>query len=67
MKNKIWKKPSVIVIDIGKCRYCQKEMINTESFVAFADKTKAHYECMKKDDYKKIIEKEKNEKRLSQN
>ena len=65
--KKTWKKPSVIVIDIGKCRYCQKEMINTESFVAFADKTKAHYECMKKDDYKKIIEKEKNEKRLSQN
>ena len=25
-------------------------MVNTESFVAFADKTKAHYECMKKDD-----------------
>ena len=65
--KKTWKKPSIIVIDIGKCRYCQKEMINTESFVAFADKTKAHYECMKKDDYKKIIEKEKNEKRLSQN
>jgi len=67
MKNKIWKKPSMIVVDIGKCRYCQKEMINTESFVAFADKTKAHYECMRKDDYKKLIEKEKNEKRLSQN
>ena len=67
MAKKLWKKPSIIVINIGKCRYCQKEMINTESFVAFADKTKAHYECMKKDDYKKIIEKEKNEKRLSQN
>ena len=25
-------------------------MVNTESFVAFADNTKAHYECMKKDD-----------------
>ena len=25
-------------------------MVNTESFVAFVDKTKAHYECMKKDD-----------------
>lgn len=25
-------------------------MVNTESFVAFADKTKAHYACMKKDD-----------------
>jgi len=37
-------------MDIGLCRYCKKSMINTESFVAFADKTKAHYECMKKDD-----------------
>ena len=44
-------------------------MTNAESFVAFYDeeKTKAHYECMRKDDYKKLIEKEKNEKGLSQN
>ena len=42
-------------------------MINTESFVAFYGGDKAHYECMKKDDYKKLIEKENNEKRLSQN
>ena len=60
--KKIWNKPSILVIDIGKCRYCQAPMTNTESFVAFYDeeKTKAHYECMKKDDYKKLIEKEKN-------
>ena len=49
-KKKTWVKPSVIVIDIGPCKYCKKDMVNTESFVAFADKTKAHYECMKKDD-----------------
>ena len=43
MKNKLWKKPSIILINIGKCRYCQKEMTNAESFVAFydADKTKS--------------------------
>ena len=58
--NKVWKKPSIILINIGKCRYCQKEMTNSESFVAFHGGDKAHYECMKKDDYKKIIEKEKN-------
>ena len=60
--KKIWNKPSILVIDIGKCRYCQAPMTNTESFVAFYDeeKTKAHYECMRKDDYKKLIEKEKN-------
>ena len=61
--KKLWKKPSIILINIGKCRYCQKEMTNAESFVAFYDeeKTKAHYECMRKDDYQKLIEKEKNE------
>ena len=64
MKNKLWKKPSIILINIGKCRYCQKEMTNAESFVAFydTDKTKAHYECMRKDDYKKIIESAKKDK-----
>ena len=59
--KKIWNKPSILVIDIGKCRYCKAPMTNSESFVAFYDeeKTKAHYECMKKDDYKKLIEKDK--------
>ena len=47
-KKKTWVKPAQIVIDIGPCKYCKKDMINTESFVAFADKTKAHYLCMKK-------------------
>ena len=52
-KKKTWVKPAQIVIDIGPCKYCKKDMINTESFVAFADKTKAHYECMRLDDAKK--------------
>ena len=42
-------------------------MTNAESFVAFRGGEKAHYECMRKDDYKKLVEKENNEKRLSQN
>nr|BAR34730.1 hypothetical protein [uncultured Mediterranean phage uvMED] len=50
MKKKLWKKPKQIVMDIGKCIYCKNDMVNTESFVVFADKTKAHYQCMKKDD-----------------
>jgi len=61
-RKKLWKKPTIIVMDIGKCKFCQAEMVNTESFVAFADKTKAHYECMRKDDYKKIIESKKKDK-----
>ena len=52
MAKKTWKKPVNIVMDIGPCKYCKKDMVNTESFVAFADKTKAHYECMKAEDAK---------------
>ena len=52
-KKKTLVKPTTIVIDIGPCKYCKKNMINTERFVAFADKTKANYLCMKKDDEEK--------------
>ena len=52
MAKKTWKKPPSIVMDIGPCKYCKKDMVNTESFVAFMDKTKAHYSCMKAEDEK---------------
>ena len=52
MTKKTWKKPVSIVMDIGPCKYCKKDMVNTESFVAFMDKTKAHYDCMKAEDEK---------------
>ena len=52
MAKKTWKKPVSIVIDIGPCKYCKKDMVNTESFVAFMDKTKAHYSCMVEEDKK---------------
>jgi len=55
--KKTWQKPKEVIIDIGKCRYCKAEMNNQESFVAFADKTKAHYECMRKDDAEKAADK----------
>ena len=54
---KTWKKPPQIVINIGPCKYCKKDMVNTESFVAFADGTKAHYECMRLDDAKRAEDK----------
>ena len=57
MPKKLWKKSTVIIMDIGKCRYCSAEMTNQESFVAFADKTKAHYQCMKSDDEKRAEDK----------
>ena len=50
MAKKTWKKPVSIVMDIGPCKYCKKDMVNTESFVAFFDKSKAHYSCMKAED-----------------
>ena len=51
-KKKLWKKPKVIIIDIGRCRYCGEEMTNQDSFVAFYPESqgKAHYQCMKEDD-----------------
>ena len=57
MPNKTWVRSKTIIIDVGKCRYCNKDMINTDSFVAFADKTKAHYQCMKDDDAKRSEDK----------
>ena len=52
MVKKTWKKPTQTVLHIGPCRYCKKDMVNTESFVVFATKEKAHYQCMKEDDEK---------------
>ena len=65
-KKKTWsrsKEQSIRIV--GKCRHCFKEMTNDESFVVFlstdknGDREKAHYSCMEKDDYKKLVEKEK--------
>ena len=53
MPKKTWKKPQVS-IEIGECRYCKKILMNTDSFVAFLNKTKAHYLCMKKDDENRL-------------
>ena len=37
---------------VGKCRYCEKQVLTDVPFVCFADKSCAHYDCMKKDDMK---------------
>ena len=66
-KKKTWNKSKTIVIDIGKCKYCNKDMVNTDSFVVFADNTICHYNFMKKDYYAQLIKKETNEKRLPPN
>ena len=50
MTKKLWKKPTNVVMDIGCCKYCKVDMTSNESFIAFIDKTYAHYNCMKADD-----------------
>ena len=57
MAKKTWVRTEKIADD-GRCRYCNKDMISTESFVAFANYTKAHYLCMKKADEDKTFENE---------
>ena len=49
--KKVWVRKEKIT-NVGKCRYCKADMISTDSFVAFANHTKAHYKCMKEDDLK---------------
>ena len=63
MKKKTWKKPAQTVLNIGPCRYCKKDMVNTESFVAFlstdknGEREKAHYQCMKDNDDQRSLDK----------
>ena len=49
MTKKLWKKTNVIT-DVGKCKYCLGNIVNTDSFVSFYKTGHAHYESMKKDD-----------------
>ena len=58
-KNKTWKKPKSIIVVGDGCRICDKEITNDMSFLAFADKTHAHFECDRKDYYKNLINKNK--------
>jgi hypothetical protein len=51
MKKKTWSKKN-IVIDVGLCKYCNVMISNTDSFVVFATKEPAHYQCMKLEDEK---------------
>ena len=45
MIKKTWtKKPNSEYI-VGPCKWCEKEIVNTEAFVAFADKSRACIKC----------------------
>ena len=56
--RKTWNKTKIREILVGNCRYCEKEIINTDSFVSFYPKGHAHYECMRKADDDKTYENE---------
>ena len=62
-KQKTWVKPTIVSYDVGLCRYCNKEVNSTDSFVSFLskdifnDREKAHYSCMKSDDEQRALDK----------
>ena len=58
MPKKTWVRKEKIIV-VGKCKYCQKEMTNEDSFVPIGQiiygKYKyqnAHYDCVKQNDLK---------------
>ena len=51
-KKKTWVKKKQIIVRVGDCKYCEKEIINTDSFVSFYKSGHAHYQCMKIEDEK---------------
>ncbi len=55
-KKKTWVKKEKLM-SVGDCRYCKKELVSDDSFVAFANHTKAHYKCMKEADEKVVGQK----------
>ena len=48
-KKKTWVKSKQIIVDVGICRYCKKDMTNHDSFVSFYGGGHAHWQCMKED------------------
>ena len=45
MLRKQWKKNKDREYIVGPCKWCEKEIVNTDSFVTFADKTRACIKC----------------------
>ena len=58
MAKKTWNKTKNRILVVGVCKYCYKELINTDSFVSFYGGGHAHYQCMKEDDelQKKVLD-----------
>ena len=45
MLKKQWSKNPNKEHIVGPCKWCEKEIVNTDSFVTFADKTRACIKC----------------------
>ena len=45
MQKKQWSKNPNKEFIVGPCKWCEKEIVNTDAFVAFADKSKACIKC----------------------
>ena len=58
MVKKTWNKTKNRIVVVCVCKYCHKELINTDSFVSFYGGGHAHYQCMKEDDelQKKVLD-----------
>lgn len=52
LKKKIWVKNKELLVRVSKCKHCQEEIVNTDSFVSFYPKGHSHYKCMKNNDEK---------------
>ena len=44
MQKKTWVKPSR-EFNVGPCKWCNKELVNTDSYVYFASKERACLKC----------------------
>ena len=51
MLKKQWSKNPNKEYIVGPCKWCEKEIVNTEAFVAFASKEHACIKCYRKSGY----------------
>ena len=61
-KNKTWVKSKKIIVDVGKCKYCNQDMTNEDSFVPIGkivygkyQYQNAHYDCVKENDLTQVL------------
>ena len=43
--KKVWKKQNNQELIVGNCKWCEKEIINTDAFITFASKEHSCIKC----------------------